>query len=295
MTPNQPSRLTRLDRGSIAGPQPTGRYADPPKHPTGGGERTLPEKMTSWGYHITDGFQMNDFAFGRVVPKTVREGLEKNGFAMTPSRVIGSGTHRMEVYDRINTVEHLVIVYSEGLEQLVVCRNFPSLMEYLRLYAPVVEKCHGGEEGGGEDATPPARNHANTAAAGERYSVHVANAVGAEHLTLEKALSLTPKASPAVIVRDGSSVPLYQWLDGRWQQTEAGGLAVGTARPSESRYRVIAPENRLIKEGVTLQEVLAMKNMPHDCHNAKAFLIGDPDGVPILVYNGPRGEWVDPD
>lgn len=309
--PERPPRLTRLDRRSAAGPFPAGRYADPPKHPSGEGERILPEKMSGWSYHQTQGFQLIDFPFGRKTPRTVREGLEANDFEAEPSRVIGSGVHRMEVYDRRSTVEHLVIVFSDGLEQLVLCKGFPALLEFLRLYAPVVEKC--GKPPADEskklydqgamsvqrlrEVQQGIADHVkgNPAEAGERYAIHVAGQVAAEHLTLEKALTLTPKVCPASINAQGSVIPLYHWTEAGWVKTAAPGLHRGTPRTAETRYRVVAPGNRLLKEGVPLAEVLAMKDMPHDCHNAVAYVVGDPEAVPILVYNAQRKAWVDPD
>jgi hypothetical protein len=295
MTPRNP---TRLDRSSATGPFPTGRYAGPAPFPSGEGERTLPEQMVGWSYKINEGFQMIDFPLGNPAPESLSRGLAANDFRTTPSRVVGTGPHRIEVYDRQTTAEFLVIVFSDCLEQLVIAKGFPSMMDLLRQWGPVVEKCSGDHGGGGTERPPEA---AGLNAAGDRYSILIGDAVAAKGLTLAQACRLKPKATPGgacVITKEGSPVALYVWDESEqeWRSTPAVTTPPKARTDSGPRYRVVTPDRRLIADGKTLTEVMKMDAMPHDCHGAAAYLIGAPQGAkPVLVYNQIVNRWAEPD
>jgi hypothetical protein len=182
--PKRPKSV--LGAHSIVRGDPQARYQAPKEEtPTGDGERVAPVQQSGYTYSIQEGFKTVDGPLGVPYPPSLRAGLINSLYDPKPMFVVGEGVVRIEVFARTTSTEFLAVLHSAGLEQLVVAKKFPDLMDLLAKWEPVVKAASAPE------ADAPYRVYS-------RQGVLMAE-VGA----LEEAMTITPLEDGAcVLVRE---------------------------------------------------------------------------------------------
>jgi hypothetical protein len=113
------------------------------------GERTLPEHESAWSYHISEGWKMIDPPLGLGSQTFSREAIDatltRAGFFATPSMLLGEPASGVwaEVYDAIKTREHLLILHTRGVRQIILAKGFHSLLDVVQKLGNLLDRISG--------------------------------------------------------------------------------------------------------------------------------------------------------